>query len=620
MESLVKVIEEKCQKCYACVRACPVNAIHVGANQSFPRIMPNRCIGCGSCLSACNPQAIEILDGKAETKKLLASGKKIAAIVDPAIAAEFPDITDYRKFVQMIRGIGFSHVNEVSFGADIIAREYAKLLKDFKGKYYIMANDPVVIGYIEKFQPELLPNLAPIVTPAITTAKVVRELYGKDLKVTYIGPVIASKKEEEKGKGDGKIDSVLTFGELRELFEDFHIDEKQLEFSEFDAPAGGTGGLFPIANGILKAGDISDDLLTGSVTTVEGEMEMKEALREFQHSIETINSHFNIFYNEYLMGPGTTKGGKRYIRQASVKIFTKKRLKLLIDKEWKSNLERFSSLDLHRSFKNDDQRIPDPDEKTIRDIMAKLKKELNSETGCGQCGYSSCREFAIAIAKGFVTPEICSDYSSNNKQEYIQTLKISNEKLGQAEKALRESEVIARKEKESARESNEIISTMLQKLPSGIVILDDRLKIIQANQSFIDIIGEDAKEISTVIPGLTGADLKTLLPYNIYNLFTFVLSNNDNIQNRDMNFNDQLLNLSVFVIKKGKIVGGVFRDMYSPEVRKEEVMKRVNEVIDKNLSMVQQIGFLLGEGASETEKMLHSIIEFYKDQSKVKKK
>ena len=53
--------------------------------------------------------------------------------------------------------------------------------------------------------------------------------------------------------------------------------------------------------------------------------------------------------------------------------------------------------------------------------------------------------------------------------------------------------------------------------------------------------------------------------------------------------------------------------MYSPEVRKEEVMKRVTEVIDKNLSLVQQIGFLLGEGASETEKMLNSIIEFYKD-------
>ena len=56
--------------------------------------------------------------------------------------------------------------------------------------------------------------------------------------------------------------------------------------------------------------------------------------------------------------------------------------------------------------------------------------------------------------------------------------------------------------------------------------------------------------------------------------------------------------------------------MYSPEVRKEETLKRVTEVIDKNLSMVQQIGFLLGEGASETERMLKSIIKSYTDDKK----
>jgi len=44
----------------------------------------------------------------------------------------------------------------------------------------------------------------------------------------------------------------------------------------------------------------------------------------------------------------------------------------------------------------------------------------------------------------------------------------------------------------------------------------------------------------------------------------------------------------------------------------------VTDVIDKNLSMVQKIGFLLGEGASETEQMLNSIIELYKLNTKEK--
>ncbi len=58
--------------------------------------------------------------------------------------------------------------------------------------------------------------------------------------------------------------------------------------------------------------------------------------------------------------------------------------------------------------------------------------------------------------------------------------------------------------------------------------------------------------------------------------------------------------------------GAIIRDLYSPEVQGEEVIIRVSEVIDKNLEMVQKIGFLLGEGASETEQMLNSIIESYK--------
>jgi Na+-translocating ferredoxin:NAD+ oxidoreductase RNF subunit RnfB len=620
LEGLVNIAEQKCKVCYACVRACPVNAIQVKSDMLVPKIKANRCIGCGSCIRVCSPQAIRYKDGKADCKQILDENEQVAVIVDPCLAAEFPDIADYRKLVRMIRELGFKYVVEGSFGVDLIAGEYRKLLEDFKGKYYIMANDPVVVSYIEKFQPELLPNLASIVTPSVAMAGVIHEWYGENTKIAYIGPLIASKKDSEKGENKGRIDAVITFRELRELFIEHNIDEKQLEYSEFDPPFGNAGALFPIANGILQAAGLSEDLLKGQITTVEGEMEMKEALREFQDSIEIIKSHFNIFYNEYLMGAGTAKGGEKYVRQALVKKYTKKRIGNLNLKEWELNIKKYSGLNFTRTFKNDDQRLPFPSEERIKEILLDLKKEESDNFGCGACGYNSCRDFAVAISKGLATPEMCNSYSARNKQDYIKSLKVSNEKLAQAEAALRESEKTARKEKEAAKEASEIITAMLQKLPSGLVILDEKLKILQANQSFIDMLGEDAKEINDIIPGLIGADLKTLLPYNIYNLFTYVFSNKENIQNRDVSFNDNLINVSVFMIRKEKIAGAIFRDMYSPEVRKEEVIKRVTDVIDSNLSLVQQIGFLLGEGASETEKMLHSIIEFYKDQPGRKKK
>lgn len=613
MEGLVSIIEEKCRICYACVRACPVNAIKVLKENSFPFVDPNRCIGCGSCIKSCKPDAIEYKDSRAEVQEILKSVAKTAIALDPTISAEFPDIADFRKLVRMLRSLGFTYVVDTSFGVDLVASAYNRILNNFKGKYYIFANDPVVVSYIRKFQPSLISNLAPIVNPAVACAKIIRKRYGKDVKIVYASPLIASKKAEETGEGEGKLDAVISFGELRQMFQDAHIDQKQLEFSDFDPPHGNKGMLFPIAEGFLKAAGIESDLHIGNVTTVEGEMEMKESLKEFEESIDIIQSHFNIYYNEYLMGPGTSSGGQKYIRQAEVKNYAGRRLKDLDISEWGENLEEYKSIDLSRTFQEDDQRIPQPSEEKIREISEMLKKKGGDDIGCGACGYASCREFAIAIAKGLATHEMCNHYTSRNRQEYIQSLKVSNDKLAHTEKALRESERTARKEKEAAKEASEIISAMLQKLPSGIVILNEKLKIVQANDSFIDMLGEDAVEINEIIPGLAGADLKTLLPYSIYNLFTYVLSNNENIQNRDLNYNDQLLNASVFVIRKGKIVGAVFRDMYSPEVRKEEVIKRVTDVIDKNLSLVQQIGFLLGESASETEKMLNSIIEFYKE-------
>lgn len=620
MKPIVEILKDQCNLSYSCVRVCPVNAIEVKANRDYARVIPDRCIGCGSCTSVCPENAILYRDSTTQTKELLKAKEKKIAIVAPSISGEFHDITDYRKFVQMIKQLGFDYVNEVSFGADIIALKYAELFKNFKGKYYITSACPVVVSHIEKFQPEIIDNLAPLVSPMVATAKIVRNLYGDDIKVVYIGPCIDSKDEANLYDGDGRIDSVLTFHELRKLFDEFKIAESKLEFSEFDAPIGYKGSLFPIANGLLQAADISEDLLTGNVISAEGKMNMLNATRQFTKDIDTIKKHFNLYYCEgCLMGPGTTKGGEKFIRRTRVTNYANKRLKNFDKKKWEKEVEKFWNLDYSRTFKNDNQRIEMPSEERINEILKAIGKEgKNPDLGCNACGYNTCRDFAIAVAKGLAKVDMCLTFSLRNRHDYIKALKSTNEKLAQTQQALQESEKIAQKEKQSAKEASETIGRMLQKLPSGVVIISQDLKIVHSNNSFIEMLGEEAKSIDEVIPGLIGADLKTLLPFNIYNMFSHVFSTGESILNRDIHIEDNLFNLSVFTIRKNKIVGAVFRDMYSPEVRKEEVIKRVTEVIDKNLSMVQKIGFLLGEGASETEQMLNSIMELYKMNKKEK--
>jgi len=616
--SLIQIIKDKCDLSYSCVRECPVNAIEVKVNTDYARIIPERCIGCGHCVGVCPQDAIVYRDLRKQTKDLLKSDKQTVAIVAPSISGEFDDIADYRRFVQMIRQLGFDYVNEVTFGADLIALKYKELFDNFKGKYYITSNCQAVVSHVEKYHPELINNLAPLVSPSIATAMVVRKKYGEDINVVYIGPCIDSKEEVKRYNGEGKIDSVLTFVELRELFDEFNIQESKMEYSDFDPPIGYKGSLFPISNGLFQAAGISEDLLTGTVINGSGKVNSINAINQFEEGINQIRHHFNLFFCEgCLMGPGTSPGGKKYNRRSKVIDYANKRLETFDKKEWEEEIAKYIDLDFTRSFQADDQRLEPPSEEKVQEVLKAIGKEdNNSNVGCSACGYPSCRDFAIAVSKGLAKTEMCLTYTLRNRNEYIKALRTTNEKLAQTQKALKESEQKARKEKQAAKEASETINAMLQKLPSAVVIIDQNLKVIQSNKTFIDYLGDEAQSINEVIPGLVGADLKSLLPHNIFTLFSHVLDNQQNIVNRDIYLDDKLLNLSIFNIKKGKIVGAVVRDMYAPEIRKEQVIKRVTEVIDKNLEMVQKIGYLLGEGASETEQMLNSIIEFYQSEKK----
>ncbi len=138
----------------------------------------------------------------------------------------------------MIRQLGFDYVHEVSFGVDLIAAEYANLFTKAEGKYMITANCPSIVNLIEKFHPELVPNLAPLVSPMIATAMVVKELYGADAATVQIGPCLDAKDEALIYDSGKLVDGVLTFMELRQFFDEFKIQERLVKMSDFDPPHG----------------------------------------------------------------------------------------------------------------------------------------------------------------------------------------------------------------------------------------------------------------------------------------------------------------------------------------------------------------------------------------------
>jgi Na+-translocating ferredoxin:NAD+ oxidoreductase RNF subunit RnfB len=615
--SVVWINKDKCKHCYTCVRSCPTKAISIVGNNDAAEINPDRCVGCGNCFVVCNSGAVEFRDDTEKVTSLLSSDNKLAAIVAPSIAAEFPDVTDYRNFVGMIRNLGFDYVHEVSFGADLVGKKLKKTIDNAKGRYYITANCPPVVDYIRKFQPQLRENLTPLVSPMTATAMVIKQLHGKEIKVVYIGPCLGQKAEAGLMKDKVEIDAILSFYELRDMFKTRNITENSVEFSEFDPPHGRKGSLFPISNGILQTAGISEDLNESRIITIEGKDQFKPALDDFA-DISAIKHHYNQFYCEgCAMGPLTTQNNVRKQQRHSLVVnYSNKRLEICDNATWKKNIKTYEKLDLSRDFPEDTQRLPEPDPAKVKEVLQLLGQDRPLNVNCQLCGYETCRDFAVDVAKGLTKPEMCINFAMRNRQEYIQKLQTSNRQLAKTQKALKESEKRAREEHEAVREAMQMTTSMMQKLPSGVVIVDKDLRIIQSNNRFIDILGEDARNIADVIPGLETADLRSLLPYQIVNLFSYVLQNNKPVQNKDISLDETLLNISIFTIKRKEIVGAVIRDLYEPAVRKEEVMARVREVIDKNLEMVQKIGFLLGEGASETEQMLNTIIESFSQESK----
>ncbi|WP_462319300.1 [Fe-Fe] hydrogenase large subunit C-terminal domain-containing protein [Marinilabilia sp.] len=609
MAQLIHVDPEKCNLSLTCIRVCPAKAIKIV--EKHAEIIPSRCIGCGNCVTMCAQDAIEVRDEKVRVKNLLEGETPVAAVCDPAISSEFVDITDYRKFVGMLRALGFSYVMEGAFGIDLVSFKYRELLYNFQGKYYITTKCPPVTSYVEKNHPELVDNLAPIVPPYVAMSKVTRRLYGEGTRVVYLTACVAAKDDARKFKGDGKTDGVLTFQELRKMFAEKHITENSVEYSDFDPPIGRKGGLFPINRGMLQAVDINQDLLSASIIVTEGRSNFLQSLQEFKTEIG-LQQHLDLFYCEgCIMGPGNSPGGKKFNRRSQVIKYVKKRLKDFDYEKWQQQIESFSDLDLSQSFKEQDQRLPYPEESEIQRVLHEMgKSKVEDQLGCGACGYPSCREFAVAYCQGLTNYEMCYTYTIHKLHTFIGKLNATNEKLKKTKEALKQSEEKAREEEKLARQAAETTTAMLNKIRAGVVIVDEDLKIIESNNSFVNMLGEDAEHINEMIPGLKGAELSSLVPFP--KLFATVLNSGQDVLNRDTSVGDSILNVSVFTIEKNKIVGGIIRDLTAPEVRREEVVTRAREVIRENLETVQQIAFLLGESASKTEKILTSIIEAQK--------
>ncbi|MFZ7104136.1 MAG: [Fe-Fe] hydrogenase large subunit C-terminal domain-containing protein, partial [Peptococcaceae bacterium] len=145
--SIIYTEKDKCKSCYACIRSCPVKAIKV--EDRLAQVIRERCIVCGNCLEVCVTGAKKVESDTSLVWQLLSQKDNyLIAVVSSSFPAAMPEV-EPGSFVSALKKLGFKEVMEDSFGAELIAREYAQLLKSQVSKPVISSNCPAVVNYIE---------------------------------------------------------------------------------------------------------------------------------------------------------------------------------------------------------------------------------------------------------------------------------------------------------------------------------------------------------------------------------------------------------------------------------------------------------------------------------------
>jgi iron only hydrogenase large subunit-like protein/nitrogen-specific signal transduction histidine kinase len=496
----VKTVKNRCRVCFTCVRKCPAKAIRIYKSQA--EVVPERCIGCGSCVRFCSQHAKQVVTTIDEVAGLLKSGNRVAACLAPSFPVEFGAECDFRALVGMIRGLGFDLVTEVAFGADLVSDRYRKLVEASDGQQYIATTCPAVVGYTERYQPQLVEKLSPIVSPMVAMARVLRVLHGPDLKVVFIGPCIAKKVEAHDHDVGENVDAAITFTELREMFRAAGLYPEKVFPADFDPPHPSLGALYPLAGGILQSAGIPEDLVMGDVVATAGATNFTNALTEMAAGNLDATLLELLSCSGCIAGPGVTTRETLFQRRSRVSQYVRARITNLDADEWRWNMGQFAELDLTRKYRIRDQRILEVSEDEIRKIMQRMGKYAQEdELNCGACGYLTCHDHAVAIYKGFAESEMCLPFVIDEFQKTISELSLSNEKLASAQETLMHSERLASMGQLAAGVAHEINN------PLGVVLMYTHLLLEECDRdsnlrSDLKMIAEQADRCKRIVAGL----------------------------------------------------------------------------------------------------------------------
>ena len=563
-----------CRDCYKCVRSCPVKAIQIKDGHAM--IIKDRCIYCGRCVHVCPNSAKKVREDADRVKLAISSGRRVICSLAPSYASEFPG--QGRELLTALKKLGFSAVSETAIGAALVTQALDIYASEHDGNApFIGTACPAVVELVKKYYPDDVEKLAPVPSPLQTHSAYLRHIYNEDLVIVFIGPCIAKKMEADMTPGFP--DLALTFNELRSWLDEEGIDLSAIEAEDADfIPArAGTSTIYPIEGGQIASSKLWGDRAFGSgALAFSGIDQVMSALQDGSCGLPFLE--LLACDGGCVNGPATRDSVSMASRKKAATDHTIRRLD---EPALFTGDEEFARLLLKKGYSILHTEAPGNEggfrkkhtEDDIRRALVDLGKLTKAdELNCGGCGYNTCREMAIAYLDGMAEIEMCVTKM--------------------------------RKEAESK------VDVLLRTIPMGVVIVDSDLQIADCNKLFLELFGdmEDGFVDQSILQMVKGLPLERFVPFADKFRDQFYLSHPGQYR---VHFKDKYLRFTFFLVETKRLLGALFEDITTPTIRRETVVKKAEDVIQKSLETVQQIASLLGENAAETEIMLNSLIDAF---------
>ena len=553
MSKCLRLKKSNCKNCYKCIRYCPVKAIRFSGNQAH--IIGDECILCGHCFVVCPQNAKEIVDETEKVRVLLESGDPVFVSLAPSFVANY-DGVGIKAMEKALKQLGFAGVEETAIGATMVKNEYERMLREEERDIIISSCCHSINLLIQKHHPSALQYLADVMSPMQAHCTDIKKRY-PNAKTVFIGPCVAKKDEAELY--EGIVDAVLTFEELTAWFKKENI---QLEQEREDNPES-RARFFPTTGGILKT--MAEQLPRYSYLALDGVENCIAALKDIE------NGKIHHCFIEMSACVGSCVGGpimEKYHRSPvqdymAVSNFAG-------EKDFPVEQPRPAMLRKH--FLPIDPKIQMPSELEINNVLRQMGKfKPSQELNCGSCGYSTCREKAIAVCQGKAEISMCLPFLKEKAESFSDTI--------------------------------------VRNVPNGLILLNERLEVQQINRAAkqlmnirnsSDVLGEQVVRILDPI------------------MFMTVLRTGKDIRNEKVYLAEykRWVRQSVVYDKESHVLVGIFKDITDEEQAREKkenisrhTVEVADKVVEKQMRIVQEIASLLGETAAETKIALTKLKE-----------